>query len=46
MGAAITVENATKYYPYLGAKVVGSFSLVSFYKNFKDEKIADAELDK
>ena len=43
MGAKLTVENAVNYYPWLGAKVVGSFTLPDFYTSFKDGAIVDAE---
>jgi len=43
-GAATTVENAAKYFPWLGAKVVGSSTLPSYYANFKDGKVTNEEL--
>ncbi len=43
MGAKITVENAASYYPWLGAKVVGSYLLPNYYTAFKDGAIVDPE---
>ncbi len=45
-GAKTTIENAVNNYPWLGCKVVGSFSLPNYYATFKDGAIIDGDLQK
>lgn len=42
-GGATVLETAKGGFSYMGAKVVGSFSLPSFQNNFKDHKIVTEE---
>ena len=44
-GGASVLDIATKRFPFQGAEVKGSFSLPSFYDNFKDGKIVTPELE-
>ena len=37
MGGKVSLEIAAKRFPYHGANVIGTFSLPSFYQNFKEE---------
>lgn len=43
-GAKTVLQQATHYFPFMGANVVGSFSLPSFPKNFKDGAITEPAL--
>ncbi len=43
-GAKTVLKQATDYFPFMGATIVGSFSLPSFPKNFKDGAITDSAL--
>lgn len=43
-GGATVLEAAKTSFPYLGANVVASFSLPSFYDNFSEGKISNTEL--
>lgn len=45
-GGKSNLENLEKVLPYRGAKSIASFSLPSFFDNFKDGKILDNDLDK
>ncbi len=45
MGGKVSLEIAAKRFPYHGANVIGTFSLPSFYQNFKEgEGIVDPTL--
>jgi chromate reductase, NAD(P)H dehydrogenase (quinone) len=45
MGGKISLDIAAKRFPYHGANVIGTFSLPSFYQNFKEgEGITDQAL--
>ncbi len=44
-GGGSVLDIATKRFPFQGAEVKGSFSLPSFYDNFKDGKITNKILD-
>lgn len=43
-GGATVLQTATASFPYMGAKVVSSFSLPSFGDNFADNKIVNSSL--
>jgi len=43
-GGITVLQTAKNYYPYMGANIVGSFSLPSFTSNFQDGKIVDKDL--
>jgi len=43
-GGASVLAAATASFPHLGAKLVGAFSLPSFYDHFSDGKISDSAL--
>lgn len=44
-GGASVLKGAAADFPYRGADIKATFSLPSFYDNFKDGKIVNAELD-
>jgi chromate reductase len=44
-GGASVLDIATKRFPFQGAELKGSFSLPSFYDNFKEGKIINLELE-
>ena len=44
-GGTSVLETAAMTFPHLGAKEVITFSLPSFYDNFKEEKIVNSELN-
>lgn len=43
-GGATVLASALAVYPHQGAEVTGSFSLPSFFDNFKDNEIQDLDL--
>ncbi|MHC5310876.1 NADPH-dependent FMN reductase [Myroides sp. LJL116] len=43
-GATTVLESAKNIFPFYGAQVIESFSLPSFYDNFKDGNIEDQDL--
>jgi NAD(P)H-dependent FMN reductase len=42
-GGATVLEAAVSYFPYLGANVTGHFSLPSFFDNFSEDAVSNAE---
>ena len=44
-GGKTVLEGAVNYFPFLGAEIVGSFSLPEFNQNFKEGKIIDTAMD-
>lgn len=40
-GGATVLQAAVNYFPFLGANVVGNFSLPSFFDNFSEDMISD-----
>ncbi|PHS54679.1 MAG: NADPH-dependent FMN reductase [Lutibacter sp.] len=44
MGGKFVMEIATNKFPRMGANIVGSMSIPSFYDNFKDGNIVNVEL--
>jgi NAD(P)H-dependent FMN reductase len=45
-GGTIVLESAKTYFPFLGGKVVETFSLPNFYQSFMDNEISDSILKK
>lgn len=45
-GGAKVLEIASNYFPFTGAKITSSFSLPSFYDNFKEGKIISEDKNK
>lgn len=45
-GGANVLNHALDYFPFMDANITSSFSLPSFYDNFKDEAIVNEELQK
>lgn len=43
-GGATVLQTAQSSFPFMGATIVDSFTLPSFYKNFKDGEISDPAL--
>ena len=43
-GGATVLESASRTFPHLGAQVIATFSLPSFYANFKDGELVDDSL--
>ena len=43
-GGQNVLNSAINYYPFMGGKVSASFSLPSFFNNFKDDQIIDKDL--
>jgi len=43
-GGATVLKGAVNYFPFLGANVVGDFSLPSFFDNFSEDGISNGEL--
>ncbi len=43
-GGATVLQGAVNYFPFLGANVVGDFSLPGFFDNFSEGEISDAFL--
>lgn len=43
-GGATILQAASTYFPFLGGKIIGTYSLPSFYDNFQDGKIIDEHL--
>lgn len=43
-GGSTVLQGAVNYFPFLGANVVGNFSLPSFFDNFSEEGISNADL--
>ena len=43
-GGASVLESANNYFPFMGAKIVETFSLPSFYDNFNNGEINDERL--
>ncbi|MEM6376782.1 MAG: NAD(P)H-dependent oxidoreductase [Bacteroidota bacterium] len=43
-GGATVLQSASSYFPFLGAKVIETFSLPSFYDNFKEGEIIEESL--
>lgn len=44
-GGTTVLTGAVNYFPFIGAEVVGSFSLPEFNVNFKDGKVVDEDLN-
>jgi NAD(P)H-dependent FMN reductase len=44
-GGTTLLTGAVNYFPFLGAEIVGSFSLPEFNVNFKDGKVTDETLN-
>jgi chromate reductase len=44
-GGSSVLDIATKRFPFQGGDVKGSFSLPSFYDNFKEGKISNEEIN-
>lgn len=40
-GGATVLQSASAYFPFLGGKIIETFSLPSFYDNFKDGEIIE-----
>ena len=38
-GGATVLQSASAYFPFLGAKIIETYSLPSFYDNFKEGEI-------
>ncbi len=45
-GAATILQSASSYFPFLGAKIIETFSLPSFYDNFKEGEVIEEKLKK
>lgn len=45
-GGATVLKSASTYFPFMGARIVETFSLPSFYENFKDDKLLNDEYKK
>lgn len=43
-GGATVLQGAVNYFPFLGANVVGDFSLPSFFDNFSEDGISNKDL--
>lgn len=44
-GGASVLGAAKSYFPFLGAKITGTFSFPGFYDNFKEGRIVDSDLN-
>lgn len=40
-GGATVLQSASAYFPFMGARLVETYSLPSFYDNFKDDYVSD-----
>jgi len=40
-GGATVLQSATTHFPFLGARIIETFSLPSFYDNFKKGKVIE-----
>ena len=40
-GGATVLQSASAYFPFLGGKIIETFSLPSFYDNFKDGEVIE-----
>ncbi|MFS4449590.1 NADPH-dependent FMN reductase [Maribacter sp. 2307UL18-2] len=45
-GGATVLQSASTYFPFMGAKIIETFSLPSFYDNFKEGKIIEENFRK
>lgn len=45
-GGATILKSASSYFPFLGAKIIETFSLPSFYDNFKEGQVIEENLKK
>lgn len=45
-GGATVLQSASAYFPFLGAKIVETYSLPSFYDNFKEGEIIEEDFRK
>ncbi|WP_350287400.1 NAD(P)H-dependent oxidoreductase [uncultured Croceitalea sp.] len=45
-GGTTVLQSASTYFPFLGAKIIATYSLPSFYDNFKDGEIIEENLKK
>ncbi|MFD2562974.1 NADPH-dependent FMN reductase [Aquimarina rubra] len=45
-GGATVLQGASTYFPFLGAKLIGTYSLPSFYDNFKEGEIIEESFRK
>jgi len=45
-GGATVLQGASIYFPFLGAKLIGTYSLPSFYDNFKEGEIIEESFKK
>jgi len=45
-GGKTVLQSATAYFPFLGARIIETFSLPSFYDNFKEDKIVEENFKK
>lgn len=45
-GGATVLQSASTYFPFMGAKIIETFSLPSFYNNFKEGKIIEENFRK
>lgn len=45
-GGATVLQSAKEYFPFLGAKTIETYSLQSFYDNFKEGEIIEENLGK
>ena len=45
-GGVTVLKSASTYFPFMGARIVGTFSLPSFYENFKDNQLLNDEYNK
>jgi len=45
-GGITILQSASSYFPFLGAKIIETFSLPSFYDNFKEGEVIEENLKK
>lgn len=45
-GGATVLQSASAYFPFMGANIIDTFSLPSFYDNFNNKEINDERLKK
>lgn len=45
-GGATVLQSASTYFPFMGAKIIETFSLPTFYDNFKEGKIIEENFRK
>ena len=45
-GGATVLQSASDYFPFLGAKIIATYSLPSFYDNFREGKVIEENFRK